>query len=137
MTPDTRFVPKVHPAGRPAEAEDPLEMHAVALAGDPKLMLECLVREYAWLGWGPEEVLLLFEDPFYPALAELRRLYGDAGLRERVAESAAQAGGFQLRVTVCEAPAPEEPDEPEPELLELGMPGGWRNPGPAGGNDHA
>jgi hypothetical protein len=114
MTPDAcRFVPKVHPARRPAEAEDPLLMEARCVAGDPELMLRCVVQEYAGLGWGAEQLLGLFMDPDYPALCELRRRYGLAGLRERVERLL----GPTFQVSVWEAPE----SEPEPELMELGV----------------
>src|SRR5262249_49321215 len=99
MTPAGRFVPQVPPATRPAEADDPLEMHAIPLPGDPELMLRCVVEEYARAGWDAGQVLGLFEDPFFPALAGLRRHFGAAGLRERVTDLVGRTGVFQLRVT--------------------------------------
>src|SRR6516225_3407479 len=87
-----RFVPKVHPATRPAEPDDPLTLHATAVAGDPEVMLQCLVQEYAWMGWNVEEILGLFRDPFYPALHGLLSLYGEAGLRDRLVASIRQTG---------------------------------------------
>ena len=128
----SRFVPKVHPATRPMEAEDPLSLHAVSVEGDPELMLHCVVQEYAWMGWGGEQILNLFRDPFYPALRELWDRYGEANLRERIAALLQQIGIFQFQVTIREAPEPE-PEEAEPELIELGIPAQWR----AEGGDHA
>jgi hypothetical protein len=104
-------------------------MHAISLEGDPEVMLECLVQEYAWLGWSAYEILALFEDPAYPALAELHRRFGAAGLRERVAQRLGTAGVFQVRVTESDQ---ADPEDPEPELLELGVLAPRR-----GGNDHA
>jgi hypothetical protein len=132
MLPDpSRFVPKVHPASRAAEPEDPLALHAIALEGDPELMLECLVQEYAGMGWDAEQILHLFRDPSYPALNELRLARGEARLRERVHALVRQAGGFYYRVTVREGP-----EESVPELLPLGIPAQWRPARPEGG-DHA
>jgi hypothetical protein len=79
-----RFVPKVHPATREVEADDPLELHATPSPGDPAVMLACLVQEYAWLGCGAAEIVALFHNPEYPALNSLLDLYGERGLRERV-----------------------------------------------------
>jgi hypothetical protein len=130
MTSDSdRFVAKVHPASRPVEPEDPLAMHAISLEGDPEVMLECLVQEYAWMGWSAYEILALFEDPEYPALAELYRHFGEAGLRQRVAQCIGTAGVFQVRVMESDN---VESEDPESELLELGVLAPRR-----GGNDHA
>ena len=128
----SRFVPKVHPATRPVEAEDPLSLHAVPVEGDPELMLHCVVQEYAWMGWGIEQILSLFRDPFYPALRELWDRYGEANLRERIASLIQQTGIFHFQVTIREEPEPK-PEEAEPELVELGIPAQWR----AEGSDHA
>src|SRR5262245_19305051 len=70
------LVPKVHPTSRPVEPDDPLTLHATTVAGDPELMLHCLVQEYAWMGWDAEQILSLFRDPFYPVLHGLWCLYG-------------------------------------------------------------
>jgi hypothetical protein len=137
MTPAGRFVPKVHPATRPAEADDPLEMHAIPLPGDPELMLRCVVEEYARAGWDAGQVLGLFEDPFFPALAGLRRHFGAAGLRERVTDLVGRTGVFQLRVTERAPPAPAPSGEAGPELVVLGIPASWRAPAGPGGSDHA
>jgi hypothetical protein len=131
-TEPSRFVPKVHPASRTVEAEDPLSLHATSLEGDPELMLYCVVQEYAWMGWGSEQILSLFRNPFYPALRELWDRYGEANLRERIAGLIQQTGIFHFQVTIREEPEPK-PEEAEPELVELGIPAQWRTKG----GDHA
>ena len=113
-----RWVHKVHPLARAAEPEDPLTLHATPVAGDPEVMLHCLVQEYAWLGWGAEEILRLFRDPFYPALHALWCLFGEAGLRERVTTVLNQTGTWRMDAEVREEP---EPIEEEPELIQLGI----------------
>ncbi len=126
MATDERLVPKVHPATRPAEPEDPLSLHAISLEGDPELMLQCVVQEYAWMGWDAEQILGLFRDPFYPALRELWDRYGEGNLRERIVALLHRTGIFHVQVTICEEP---EPSEQEGELLELGIPPQWRTKG--------
>ena len=127
----SRFVPKVHPASRPVEAEDPLSLHASVLAGDPEKMLQCLVEEYAWMGWSSEQILELFQNPFYPVLHELGQWFGKDELRRRLADLMQQSGVFQYQVTMHEEAGPE-PEEAEVELLQLGLP--TRRPE---GSDHA
>src|SRR5690348_11041295 len=113
-----RLVPKVHPATRPVEPGDPLSLHATELAGDPELMLQCLVQEYAWDGWDAEQILRLFRDPFYPALHNLWCLYGEAGLRDRLLAVVGQTGIWRFQTTVREEP---ETVDQEPELIPLGI----------------
>lgn len=127
----SRFVPKVHPATRLMEAEDPLSLHAISLEGDTELMLHCVVQEYAWMGWGSEEILSLFRDPFYPALRELWDRYGEVILRERIADLIQETGIFHFQVAIREEPS-EKLEEAVPELVELGIPAQWR----AKGSDH-
>ena len=119
MTLDTQnLVPKVHPATRPVEPDDPLTLHATAVMGDPDIMLQCLVQEYAWMGWNAEQILRLFHDPFYPALHSLWCALGENGVRERIAALLGQTGVFRIEGKVSEEP---ERDGAEPELIELGI----------------
>jgi hypothetical protein len=113
-----RFVPKVHPATRPVEPEDPMTLHAAEVEGDPELMLQCVVQEYAWMGWGADQILSLFRDPSYPVLHQLLSGYGEAGVRERIDELLGQMGVFRVQGLVHESP---EPEESEPELIQLGI----------------
>jgi hypothetical protein len=113
-----RYVPKVHPVTRPVEPDDPMSLHATPAPGDPEVMLRCLVQEYAWMGWGGEQILALFRDPCYPALHGLFHLYGEDGLRERLAALLGQIGVFRFRESVSDSP---EPVEAESQLVELGI----------------
>ena len=51
-------------------------------------------------------------------LYELHRAYGPDGLRQRVAELLGEVGVLRVSGTVR-----DEPDEPEPELLPIGLRG--------------
>src|SRR5579883_1069632 len=92
-----QFVPKVHPATRAVEADDPMTLTATPVAGDPEEMLCCVIQEYAWMGWNLDQLMCLFRDPFFPALFGLWNLFGEAGLRERVAASLGRTGVFQFQ----------------------------------------
>src|SRR5262245_31323525 len=117
-TSSDRYVPKVHPATRPVEPEDPMTLHAVAVAGDPDTMLRCLVEEYAWMGWGAEQILSLFRDPFYPLLHSLWQAQGEQSIREQIELILSQTGILRFAGTVREK---IEPAQAEPELVELGI----------------
>jgi hypothetical protein len=115
---ETRFVPKVHPASRPIEADDPFTLNATAVGGDPEVMLECLVQEYAWMGYEPKQVLGLFRDPDYPALNALRHYFSEDGLRSRVQVVLDRMGVFRVSGTVLDEP---EPTDEETELIQLSV----------------
>jgi hypothetical protein len=139
-TPADRLVPKVDPRSRAAEPDDPYTLHATPAPGDPEVLLRCLVQEYAGMGWGGEEILELFRSPFFPALHGLLRVYGEAGVRERVAAVLRRTGTLRFRAVVREAP---EAEEEEPELVQIGVlqrPRPAATPcggGPVKGGDHA
>jgi hypothetical protein len=126
-----RLVPKVHPATRAVEPDDPYSLHATAVAGDPEVMLTCLIQEYAWMGWDLESILSLTGDPSYPLLHGLSLAYGPDEFRRRVAEILAKAGVFRYSGVVQEAP-PETDDNAD--LIELGLPPNWRTPLTDSGN---
>lgn len=107
------FVPKVHPLDREPGPEDPLELFAEPVVGDPEVMLQCMVQEFVWLGWDSESLLSLFDSPMYPVLNQLREYFGDEGIRRRVAEIAGH-GSFRVTETMV-----EEDDEAEPELYQI------------------
>jgi hypothetical protein len=116
------LVPKVHPATRPAEVEDPFMLHANPVPGDPEVMLRCLVQEYAWMGWGADEIIGLFRDPSYPALNELWHGQGGEWVCRRVAALVGETGVYRVSGTVVDGPEEDE----EEDLIELGLPADWK-----------
>jgi hypothetical protein len=99
------FVPKVHPATRPVEPEDPMNLFAVEVPGDPELMLRLLVEEYARMGWGLEQLLSLFRDPFYVAAHGLWLHYGEDELRRRLTGLLSRVGVVHVKTTISSPPA--------------------------------
>lgn len=93
-------VPKLHPASREILPDDPLEMQAFEVPGDPQLMLRLLVEEYARMGWGVDAIMQLARDPNYQAFYQLWQAHGDGELRRRVSEILSRCG--VLRVTATE-----------------------------------
>lgn len=118
MLPDlTNAVPKVHPATRGIEPEDPLNLHAVEIDGDPQVMLQMLVEEYARMGFGLEELMALCRQPFYVGLHGLWRRYGEEELRRRLGAILARCG--VIRAKVREAPPPAALSGVPRELLQI------------------
>lgn len=90
---------KIHPASREMLPDDPLEMQAFEVPGDPALMLRLIVEDYARLGAGVEAINDLACDPNYQALFGLWRLYGADEFRRRVEETVAKCGVMRVTVT--------------------------------------
>jgi hypothetical protein len=95
-------VPKVHPVTREMLPEDPLEMQAFEVAGDPLLMLRMLVEEYARDGWKAEAILQLARDPNDQAFHGLLRALGEVELRRRIAEIVARCGVIRMKCVETE-----------------------------------
>jgi hypothetical protein len=107
MVPDlANAVPKVHPATRGIEPDDPMNLHAVEVDGDPQVMLQMLVEDYGRMGFGLDALMNLCRQPFYQGLHGLWRRYGEEELRRRLGEILARCGVF--RAVVREAPPPGE-----------------------------
>ncbi len=92
---------KVHPAAREMLVDDPLEMHAFEVPGDPELMLRILVEEYARMGWGANAIMQLARDPNYQAFYGLWRQYGETDLQRLMSDALARCR--VMRVTCIEA----------------------------------
>lgn len=118
ISPSESFVPKVHPATRPVQPEDPMTLHATPANGDPRVMLRYVVEEFAWMGWGIEMILRLFRDPEYPALYGLRHHFGEAVLRQEIETCLGQRGVLCFECTIKEEPATCT----EPDVLEISVP---------------
>jgi hypothetical protein len=114
-----RRVPKVHPMTRAVEPEDPMEIVATPVQGDPDVMLQCLVQEFAWMGWDFEQLMELFHNPFYPVLNQLLAYYGEEAVRERVQALVGRSGVFRVHEVIEDEPEPAEDDEPE--LIQLSV----------------
>ncbi len=114
-----RWVPKVHPLSRAVEAEDPMELVANPVHGDPEVMLECMVQEFAWLGWDAEQLLQLFHSPEYPVLGQLRQHFGVEAVRQRIESLLKRIGVLRVREVIVDEPDPEE--EEGPELIQLSL----------------
>lgn len=117
---DEQFVPKVHPATRMVEAEDPMLLVGSEAAGDPNVMLDCMIQEFSWMGFDPEQLLQMFRSPVYPVLHQLLEQFGEQGVRRRLDELFGQTGTPRFAAFVDDEPPPEDD---EPQLIQIAMPG--------------
>ncbi|MBI3665786.1 MAG: hypothetical protein HY236_06090 [Acidobacteria bacterium] len=86
--------------------DDPMELQAVQLDGDPDFMIDCIVEEYARIGWTADRIFRLFESPLYPALHSLLLARGVDEIRRRVERVVTRCGVFRVRT--FEAPEAAE-----------------------------
>jgi hypothetical protein len=99
---EIKGVPKIHPATREILPDDPLQMQAFEVAGDPELMLRILVEEYARIGWSLEAIVRLARDPNYTAFYGLLQALGEEELRKRVSRVLARCGVMRVKARESE-----------------------------------
>jgi hypothetical protein len=116
-----RLVPKVHPLAREVAPEDPMELIANPVRGDPAVMLESVVQEYAWMGWDAEQLLGLFRSPFYPMLNQLWEHFGEEHVRRVVEAAAGRSGLFSVHETIDDDDPGPEDDHEAPELIQVSV----------------
>jgi hypothetical protein len=87
-----------HPKDRVWEVDDPMLLAGEAISGDPELMMQCLVEEFASLGYDVDYIEQLFLDPNFQATAGLMRLFGPSGVRRRIERIVARCGTLRVRV---------------------------------------
>lgn len=59
------------------DLDDPMTLTGVALPGDrTEEMARCFIEEYAMMGYGREQILHFFQNPFYVATHQVWRAKG-------------------------------------------------------------
>ena len=86
-----------HPKNQPLKADDPMEMMAAPANGDPLVMLDGIVEEYARMGWGREQIRELFDTPFFQATHGLKKLLGKEEIERRIEATLVRCGVFRIR----------------------------------------
>ena len=118
-----------HPGDRGWEPEDPMQLSGTAIPGDPAIMLHCVVEEYARMGWGVDQIVRLFDTPFYQGTYGLGRSLSNDVVRRMIEDIVSQSGVMRFRTTLGGS---EEPDEPESDGCKpcVNAPGSSRGDGP-------
>lgn len=98
---------KPHPKDRAVEPDDPMNLHAVELDGDPEVMLRMMVEEYARMGCDLNGFLELCREPFYQGLHGLWLRFGEEELERRAREILARTGVVRVKTTQAQ-PSPEQ-----------------------------
>lgn len=102
-----QMMPKTHPLDREWLVEDPMELMLTTVRGDGALMLRCLIEEFAWMGYGPHELLDLFSDPEYPVLGRLLAQFGRGRVIAEIETCLEGLAGVRVSATVDETPDPD------------------------------
>ena len=87
-----------HPRDRAWEADDQMLLSGQGIDGDPELMMQCLVEEFASLGYDADDIEQLFFDPSFQATAGLMERFGPNGVRRRIERIVARCGTLRVRV---------------------------------------
>lgn len=98
---------KPHPKDRGVQPEDPMNLHAVELDGDPAIMLRMMVEEYARMGCDLNNFMQLCREPFYQGLHGLWLHFGEEELERRAREVFARSGVVRVRTVQAQA-SPEQ-----------------------------
>lgn len=81
-------------------AGDPLRLVADPELGNSEWMLECIVRDFAGLGFDADELTNLFGSPAYPALNQLLDHFGPGEIRRRIDSLLTSSGALRTRVGI-------------------------------------
>jgi hypothetical protein len=98
-----------HPRDRAILPDDPMMLEPVEIDGDPEIMIDCLIEEFARMGWDTDTIIRMFDDPFYEGPHRARQRYSDAAFRLRVRRVLARCGTLRVRIVeTAEAAAATE-----------------------------
>ena len=100
---------RTHPKDRALQADDPMEISGIEIEGDPQVMLQCIVEEFARMGCDADTILRMFDDPFFQGPHGLTRALGREHIRDCVNRILKRSGVMSVRVV---EQAPEEEIEP-------------------------
>lgn len=102
----SEIIKVAHGRDKEAEPDDPQILCGTAIpAGDPELMVRCLIEEYARMGFGSQEILPLFLDPQYQTHRFVVEK-GEVWVRDFIAKTLARCGVIRASVTGEEPPCP-------------------------------
>ncbi len=94
-------------SAKPAAADDPMQVRGDLVPGDQQVMLQCLVEEFARMGWDANQIGLLFENKFFLASHGLAERLGQKAVRECIEQTLQRCGVFRFEMS--ESKANQEP----------------------------
>jgi len=102
-----------HPRERPIEPEDPMQLTAEPVNGDPRAMLDGIIEEYVGLGWDADHIEKIFATPFFLATWGLSELFGRKQVRERIDAVLRRRGVMRFTTTIDPVADPDAASIPE------------------------
>lgn len=93
-----------HNQAKPLDPDDPMEIKADVIAGDERLMMECLIEEFAHLGWGAKKIAGMFGEPFFLASHGLEKRFGRLAVLECIEHTLARCGVFHFEMKESSPP---------------------------------
>ena len=85
-----------------------MEVKAAVIAGDERLMMECLIEEFAHLGWSAKKIARMFDEPFFLAAHGLGKRFGRQAVLDCIEHTLARCGIFHFKMKEPSTPATEE-----------------------------
>lgn len=79
------------------EPDDPMELRGEETPGDARIMLDCIIEEYLDQDFSTEQVLSLFETPFYQAAHNLLKIFGRDAVLQAIKEKAICHSAFRIQ----------------------------------------
>ena len=111
--------PAGHPLSRPASSDDPMVLSGEQVKGDPLVMIDSLVEEFARIGYDANGIHDLFTRPHFQATHSLTQRFGESVIRARIEETLQRCGVFRVTSvgsgTVDAELADSEQQQGEPE----------------------
>lgn len=96
--PDQRDAVATAPESKPLDPDDPMEIKAAVIAGDERLMMECLIEEFAHLGWDARKIARMFDEPCFLAPHGLEKRFGRQAVQECIEHTLARCGVFHFEM---------------------------------------
>lgn len=84
------------------DPDDPMELVGVELPGNFDEMAECLVEEYVRDGWDDENLLRIFQDPFYRLPYRIYREKDEEYVRSLIATQRQKWGDGWVRTDISQ-----------------------------------
>jgi hypothetical protein len=84
---------------KPPEPDDPMHMQAESVVGDQQVMLECLIEEFARMGWDANQIARLFENPFFLASYGLAKRLGREEVDKCIKRTIERCGVFRIKIS--------------------------------------
>ncbi len=70
-----------------ADFAEPMELVGVPIpGGDSRVMAECLIEEYLFLGWDEQRIMLLFTRPCFRSTHRIYQELGEVRVRSLIEE---------------------------------------------------